>query len=76
VKLTKRAIDAIEIDPDREQVFWDVELSGFGLRVKATGAKSFLVQYRNRHGRSRRLTLGRHGVVLLQYNGFASLTFQ
>ncbi len=57
MKLTKRAIDAIEIDPDREQVFWDVELSGFGLRVKATGAKSFLVQYRNWHGRSRRLTL-------------------
>ena len=46
MKLTKRAIDAIEIDPDREQVFWDVELSGFGLRVKATGAKSFLCSTR------------------------------
>jgi integrase len=63
VKLTKRAIDAIEIDPSREQVFWDDELPGFGLRVKPTGAKSFLVQYRNRHGRSRRLTLGRYAIV-------------
>jgi integrase len=63
VKLTKRAIDSTKIDPDREQVFWDDELPGFGMRVKPTGAKSFLVQYRNRHGRSRRLTLGRYGVI-------------
>ncbi len=63
MKLTKRSIDAIKIDASREHVFWDDDLPGFGLRVKATGAKSFLVQYRNRHGRSRRLTLGKFGVI-------------
>ena len=62
MRLTKRAIDAIAPNPDRDNFFWDQDLPGFGLRVKPTGVKSFFVQYRNRHGRSRRLTLGKYGV--------------
>ena len=61
-KLTKRVVDGARAAKG-EVFLWDDELPGFGLRVKASGAKSFLVQYRNANGRSRRLTLGRYGVL-------------
>lgn len=61
-KLTKRTVDSVRT-PSKETVQWDDELPGFGLRAKPSGARSYVVQYRNRAGRSRRLTLGRHGVL-------------
>jgi len=63
-KLTKRFVDTAQALSDgSDAVFWDDAVTGFGLRVKASGAMSWLVQYRNAHGVSRRLTLGRAGVM-------------
>ena len=62
-RLSKRAVDAIKPTPGRDVVAWDSSLPGFGIRVKPSGAKSYLIQYRNTGGRSRRMTLGRHGVL-------------
>ena len=62
-RLTKRFVDDLSAPAARELVVWDDDLPGFGVRVKQSGARSFLVQYRNAHGRSRRLTLGRYGLL-------------
>jgi integrase len=57
LKLTKRAIDAIKAC-ETEAFYWDPELKGLGLRVKPSGVKTWLIQYRNSNGRTRRLALG------------------
>lgn len=62
-KLTKRTVDATKPVQGGDVVLWDEELPGFGLRVKPSGRKSYILQYRNRQGRSKRLTLGPHGVL-------------
>lgn len=57
-KLTKSLIAAINPRDGEEVVVWDSGLAGFGLRAKGSGSKTFVVQYRNRSGRSRRLSIG------------------
>lgn len=60
-KLTKRFVDLAQ--PDAKDAFhWDQDIPGFGLHVKPSGVKSYVVQYRH-DGRSRHMTLGRYGVI-------------
>ena len=59
LKLTKRTVDALEVD-GQDALFWDRELAGFGVRVHATGRKTYVVQSRGPGG-PKRVTLGRHG---------------
>ncbi len=60
-KITKKLVDTLAPN-GRDGVVWDDELSGFGLRITAAGVKSYVVQYRVA-GRSRRMTVARHGVM-------------
>lgn len=57
-KLTKRTVDALRPERDREVFAWDNELRGFGVRLRPNGVGSYIIQYRNGERRSRRLTLG------------------
>lgn len=59
-KINKRNVDAAEVR-EKDYFVWDDELPGFGLRVFASGKRSYLVQYRAL-GRTRRFTIGLHGV--------------
>lgn len=64
-KITKRTAD--EAAPASSRVFiWDSELRGFGLVVQPSGIKSFVVQYRNAAGRTRRMALGRYGALTVE----------
>lgn len=62
-KLTKRTVDALPKSPDRELFVWDSELKGFGIRIKPSGVSTWIIQYRNEHGQTRRLALGKVGTL-------------
>ena len=61
IKITKRIVDKLHAD-GRDQFYWDADLPGFGLRVRESGRKYYVAQFRA-NGRLRRMTLGRHGTV-------------
>jgi Arm DNA-binding domain len=45
---------------------WDTEVAEFSVRVRPSGSKTFVAQYRaggGRSGQSRRFTIGRFGVL-------------
>ncbi|MYG67601.1 MAG: tyrosine-type recombinase/integrase [Gammaproteobacteria bacterium] len=60
-KISGRTVSALEVEKDT--VFWDSELSGFGVRVYPTGSKYYVVQTRAGGKPGKRVTVGRHGVI-------------
>ena len=53
-------VDALEVS--RDTVFWDRELTGFGVRAYPSGGRVYVVRTPGPEG-SRRVTIGRHGVI-------------
>ena len=58
--LSNRAVERLTVEKDT--VFWDRELTGFGVRVYPSGGKVYVAQARGPDG-SKRVTVGRHGVL-------------
>ena len=58
--ISRRTVESL--GAGRDTVYWDSELPGFGVRVYPSGAKMYVVQTRAR-GESKRVTVGRHGVI-------------
>ena len=58
--ISKRTVEALSVHKDT--MFWDSELPGFGVRVYPSGSKVYVAQTRAK-GKSKRVTIGRHGVL-------------
>ena len=70
LRITKRTVDALTVG-EKDTVFWDRDLAGFGVRVHATGRKTYVVQSRGPTG-PKRVTLGLHGDLSADECGFRS----
>ena len=58
--LSNRAVAKLKVEKDT--VFWDRDLTGFGVRVYPTGSKVYVAQARGPEG-PKRVAVGRHGVI-------------
>jgi len=58
-KLNKSVVDRIEPPAEGKIIVWDADLAGFGVAVTSLGVKSWIINYRTRDGRQRRLVIGR-----------------
>jgi integrase len=64
-RITKRVVDGLKVEPS-EYAVWDAQLPCFGVRVRPTGAMSYIVVYRAGSGRRapvRRFTIARIGTT-------------
>jgi hypothetical protein len=57
-KLTDAVVKALPAPADGSRIFYDAAVKGFGVRVTASGARAFILNYRTRMGRERRFTIG------------------
>ena len=60
-KLTRRAVEALKAN-GADTVYWDGELTGFGIRVRKSGRRNYVLQTRVR-GTLRWYTIGQHGRI-------------
>lgn len=57
MKFTEKSVASLKAG-ERDLFAWDDALPGFGLRLKPSGAASYLIQYRTKGGATRRMVLG------------------
>ena len=65
-RLTKRSIDTLKPNPGSDVFRWCGELRGFGIRIKSSGTRTFLIQYRTSRGRTRRYSIGQYGRLTVE----------
>ena len=62
--LTKRVIDTLQ-PTDKSWIAWDDKLTGFGVCIRPSGTKSFIVNYRTgdrgRKAPNKRVVIGKYG---------------
>ena len=59
--ISRRTVEALKVEKDT--VFWDSELPGFGERVHPSGRKFYIAQTRGRGKAAKPVTVGRHRVI-------------
>lgn len=64
VALTKASVKKLSLPPGKDDVvFWDNDLAGFGLRIRKGGKRTWMVQFRDAAGSTRKVVIGNAEVL-------------
>jgi integrase len=58
-KLSDKIVKELPAPVTGNKIHYDTEVTGFGVRLTAAGARSFILNYRTKLGRERRYTIGK-----------------
>ena len=61
-KISKRSVDATR-PASKDSYLWDTAIKGFAVKVTPRGTKTYLFEYKDAARKTRRVTIGRHGVI-------------
>jgi Arm DNA-binding domain len=64
MRLTAAALGDLKLDGVTDRIIFDDDIPGFGIRVRASGAQTWIFQYKI-GGRTRRLALGQVSAIKL-----------
>jgi integrase len=64
MRLTDATVATLQLPPGKaDALFWDDAVPGFGIRIRATGVRAWVFQYKAGGYATRRLTIGRVGAI-------------
>jgi integrase len=61
-KINKRTVDTLSSGA-KDSYLWDAAIKGFALKITPRGTKTYLFEYKDRSRKTRRVTIGHHGVI-------------
>ena len=62
IRISRRSVEPLGVERG-DALFWDRDLTGFGVRVYATGRKVYVVQMRGPTDKPKRVGIGEHGKI-------------
>ena len=66
MRLTKASVEGLVLPVGKSEFYaWDDTLRGFGVKLNRGGSRNFVVQYRGADKRTRRIVVGKVGVIAL-----------
>ncbi len=67
INITERFIKTLTPPASGNVIYWDEKLSGFGIRITANKAISFVFRYRNKNREQKNYTIGRYPQMYLSF---------